>query len=140
MLRIPETRRYLWSPELDVTFDPLDPDDDRSDGVRVRCLFTPRPSVWTVFAFGYAVLAIVGLAGGLFGLAQLSLGEPPWGFGVMLGAFVLLGSVYAATFIGQGLAATQMYELRRTLDEGLERAEARARFVVPGTPLDSAQL
>lgn len=140
VLRIPEDRRYLWSPELDLTFDPLDAEDgDAITGVRVRCLFTPRPSVWTVFAFGYAVLALLGLAAGVFGLVQLSLGHPPWALLGPVVALLSIAAVYGATFIGQGLAATQMYELRRYLDEGLERAEARAR-TTPRTPLDSAQL
>jgi hypothetical protein len=51
----------------------------------------------------------------------------------------LIAVVYGATFIGQGLAAAQMYELRRYLDESLERAEARAR-ATPTTSFDSARL
>jgi hypothetical protein len=105
----------------------------------VRCLFTPRPSVWTGFAFVYAVLAAAGIAGGLYGLAQLALTRPPWGLALAPAALVLIAGVYGATFVGQGLAASQMYELRRCLDASLERAETRARLA-PKTPLDSARL
>jgi hypothetical protein len=139
VLRIPDDRRYLWSPELDLTFDGLDSDSDAGEGVRVRCLFTPRPAVWTVFAFGYAVIGLIGLSGGMFGLAQLTLGQSPWALWVPVAAAALIGVVYSATFIGQGLAATQMYELRRYLDEALEQAETQARST-PRTPFDSAQL
>ncbi|MGH0033792.1 MAG: hypothetical protein ACQGVK_02050 [Myxococcota bacterium] len=139
VLRIPESRRYLWSPELDVTFDPLDGSAERPSGVRVRCLFTPRPSVWTVFAFLYGVLALLGLCGGIYGLTLLTLGHFSWLIVAPLVSGALIGLIYGATFIGQGLASTQMYELRRYLDEGLERAEAHAR-VTPRTPFDSAQL
>jgi hypothetical protein len=139
VLRIAKNRRYFWSPELDLTFDALDSGDEVGDGVRVRCLFTPRPAVWTAFAFVYSVISVAGLAGGLFGAAQLSLGRSPWALWVPVAAAAVIGAVYGATFIGQGLAATQMYELRRYLDEGLERAEALARST-PRTPFDSAQL
>lgn len=138
-LRIPEPRLSLWSPELDLTFEPLGPGSDPPEGVRVRCMFAPRPSVWTGFVFLYAMLGLCGLSGAFYGLAQLSLGEPAWGFAVPAAALVLMAAVYASSFVGQGLAASQMYELRRYLDDCLEQAEARAR-VVPKTPFDSAQL
>ena len=139
VLRVTEDRRYFRSPELDLTFDELDFGGEAGEGVRVRCLFTPRPAVWTAFAFVYSVIAVAGLAGGLFGVAQLSLGRSPWALWVPVAAAVLIAAIYGATFIGQGLAATQMYELRRYLDDGLERAEAYARST-PRTPFDSAQL
>lgn len=138
-LRIPAERRSFWSPELDVTFEPVEGAGGAPGGVRVRCMFAPRPSVWTGFAFVYAMLALCGLSGGLFGLVQLSLGSPPWGLAVPAAALVLIAGVYGASFAGQGLAAGQMYQLRRYLDDSLERAAERAR-AAPPTPLDSAQL
>ena len=54
-------------------------------------------------------------------------------------AQALIGAIYGATFMGQGLALSQMYELRSYLDSCLERAEERAR-VAPMTALDSARL
>lgn len=140
VLRISEARRYFWSPELDLTFEPRSSEGgDLLPGLRVRCLFTPRPSVWTGFAFVYAVLAAAGLAGGMYGLAQLALDRPPWALAMAPAALVLIAGVYGATFIGQGLAASQMYELRRYLDACLERAEAKDRLT-PKTPFDSARL
>jgi hypothetical protein len=139
VLRIPSARRSFWSPELDLTFESREPAEAPAGGLRVRALFAPRPPVWTGFAFVYAVLAVVALAGALYGLAQLTLGEPPRALGASAAALALIGGVYAATFIGRGLAATQMYELRRALDDAVERAEARAR-ATPRTPLDSARL
>jgi len=139
VLQIPESRRYFYSPELDLTFEPVESDGAWPQAVRVRCLFAPRPSVWTGFIFVYVVLALIGLAGALFGIAQLFLGELPWSLLVPVAAMALTGAVFSSTFIGQGLAASQMYELRRYLDECLESAEARAR-ANPQTPLDSAKL
>jgi len=139
VLGIPASRRYFYSPELDMTFEPIDSGGNWPGGVRVRCLLGPRPAVWTGFLFLYLTLAVLGLAGGLYGVAQLSLGEPGWALFAPLAALALIGGVYGSTFIGQGLAATQMYELRRYLDQCLERAEERAR-ATPRTPLDSAKL
>jgi len=139
VLQIPVGRRYFFSPELDLTFEPTHSQEGWPGGVRVRCLFAPRPSVWTGFVFVYVVLALSGLAGGLYGIAQLSLGEPPWSLLVPVVALAVIALVYGSTFIGRGLASTQMYELRRYLDACLERAEARAR-ATPRTPLDSAKL
>jgi len=140
VLRIPPTRRYFWSPELDLTFEPLESEGgDPPPGVRVRCLFTPRPSVWTGFAFVYSAVGVAGFAASLYGLAQLALGQSPWALAGAPAALVLIAAVYGATFIGQGLAASQMYELRSYLDASLERAEERDRLT-PKTPLDSARL
>ena len=128
VLRIPEARRALWSPELDLTFERLVPEaGGPPPGQRVRCLFAPRPTVWTGFAFVFAVLGVAGVAGALYGLAQLTLGQPPFALLAVPAALALAALTYALSFIGQGLALAQMYELRRTFDVSVERAEERAR-------------
>jgi len=136
VLRIPDERRFLWSPELDITFEP---GEGATHGVRVRCLFGPRPPVWTGFAFVYAVAAAAALAGFMGALAQLTLGRAPEALLASVAALALIGVVYVANFVGQGLAASQMYEIRSYLDDCLERAEARSRRK-PRTALDSARL
>jgi hypothetical protein len=139
VLRVPAPRRLFFSPELDLTFERIDEPGPAPGGIRVRGLFAPRPSIWTGFVFAYSALAVAGLAGALYGIVQLSLGHTPWALLVPLGALALIGAVYGSTFIGQGLAATQMYEMRSYLDDCLEHAEERAR-ARPRTPLDSARL
>ena len=128
VLRVPEVRRAFWSPELDLTFEPLEPEaGGRPAGHRVRCLFAPRPAVWTGFAFVFAVLGAASVAGALYGLAQLTLGQPPFALLVVPGALALAALTYASSFVGQGLALSQMYELRRVLDVSVDRAEEQAR-------------
>jgi hypothetical protein len=51
----------------------------------------------------------------------------------------LAAGLYAASFIGQGLGAGEMYYLRTYLDECLEAAE-QACLGRPRTSRDSAQL
>lgn len=132
VLSLPRGRRSLWSPELDVTFE----SETAGEGTRVRCLFAPRPAVWTGFFFVCAVLAAVGVVGGMYGLAQLGLGHEPWALAAPGLALVGIGIVWLASKIGQGLSAQQMYELRAFLDRGLERAQSRAA----STPMDRGGL
>jgi hypothetical protein len=128
VLRIPESRRAFWSPELDLTFERLQPEaGGPSSSHRVRCLFAPRPAVWTGFAFTLSVLGAFGIAGTIYGLAQLTLGQPPVALLAVPVALVLAVLTYTSSFIGQGLALSQMYEMRRTFDASVEQAEERAR-------------
>ncbi len=128
LVQIPPARRAFWSPELDVTFERLEPEAEGAPaGHRVRCLLGPRATVWTGFAFVFAVLGAAAVAGTLYGFAQLTLGQTPWALLAVPVAGVLAGLNYASSFIGQGLALAQMYELRRAFDLGVERAEERAR-------------
>ncbi len=136
VLRIPPARRAFFSPELDVTFERF---EDGRPGVCVRCLFGPRPAVWTGFAFVYAALAAAGVLGALWGTAQLTVGESPWALAAPGIALLAMGAVYASSFIGQGLAAAQMYQIRSYLADCIEKSEHKAR-VEPRTSLDSAQL
>ncbi len=128
VVRIPDGRRAFWSPELDLTFERrVAESGEPVPGYRVRCLFRPVPAVWTGFAFIFAVLGAGGVAGVLFGMAQLTLGRTPTALWALPVALVLAGLAYASSFIGQGLALSQMYELRRTLEVSIENAEQRAR-------------
>ncbi len=130
VLRIPAARRAFWSPELDLTFEAHDPGDVGAGARhRVRCLFAPRPAVWTGFAFVFAMLGAVAVAATLYGLAQLTIGEPPRALLAIPVACVLAGLTYASSFVGKGLALTQMVELRRAFDTGIELAEQRARRI-----------
>jgi hypothetical protein len=127
VLRIPKARRAFWSPELDLTFERLEPEAGGPPaGHRVRCLFAPRPAVWTGFAFFLALLAAAGVAGVLYGFAQLTLGQRPFAMLSVPAALALAALTYASSFVGQGLALEQMYQLRRVFDVSIERAEARA--------------
>ena len=58
VLGIPAARRYLYSPELELTFESAG-SDAGAGGVRVRALVGPRPAVWTAFVYLYAVLALI---------------------------------------------------------------------------------
>lgn len=84
--------------------------------------FGPLPQVWILFMGIYFLLGIAGTAGLMYGASQWMLGREPW---ALLGAPVavaLAAFTYGAAFIGQGLSAEQMYELRCWVERSLENA------------------
>lgn len=110
-LRMPRENRSLLSPNLNLQLIQAD------DGTLLRGRFTPHPSVWMGFMAVFFTLGMIGLAGLMYGLAQLTVDETPW---VMLAApisLALIGFVYGAAFIGQGLVAEEMYEMRAFVEE-----------------------
>lgn len=114
-ITIRDGERHFWSPNLDVEFyeDP--------HGTWLRGRFGPQPAVWTLFVFVYASLSLGATISGVLGLAQLALDERPLGLLLSLGLLLLIGFVYGAAFIGQGLGSSQIAEIRLFLDRALFR-------------------
>ena len=57
-------------------------------------------------------LGMVGLAGLVWGLAQLTIGGPLWTMWAAPISLALIAFTYGAAFIGQGLSNNEMYEIR----------------------------
>jgi hypothetical protein len=105
-LRVPEARRSLLSPHLEI-------DTQEEDGrLYLHGRFGPRPSVWTGFMALFGVIALLGLAGVIYGAARMTLGGGAWWLLSGPAAVALIAFVYGAAFIGQGLSSTEMFELR----------------------------
>ncbi|MCO4770254.1 MAG: hypothetical protein KDA24_09515 [Deltaproteobacteria bacterium] len=107
--------RHFWSPTLDLMLEETEADEPEQ-GTWLRGRFAPHPSVWSMFMFIYAVLGLLATLAAMYGFAQITLAEPPWAFGGTAAGVALIGFVYGATFIGQGLGAEQMTEIRLFLD------------------------
>jgi len=121
VLRMTEREQHFWSPYLYLEAQLPDPDDeDAPDAPQLHGRFAPHPHVWTLFMAIYGVLSLTALGGLMVGLSQWSLGWTPWALAVAPAAIALIGFVYGAAFIGQGLGAEQMYELRSLLDDAAE--------------------
>lgn len=112
-LALPPSKQSLLSPYLNLDLQ------TRDGAVRLRGRFGPRPNVWTGFMAVYGVLAMGGLTGGIYGWAQTTVHEFPWGFFGVPAALALIAFVYGAAIIGQGLTADEMYELRAFVDEAV---------------------
>ena len=119
-LRIPESQRSLLSPHLE-----LEVREEATCQV-LRGRFSPRPTIWTGFMAVFAFIAMLGLAGVVWGLAQMTLG----GGAVWLlsgpAALALIAFVYGAAFIGQGLSSDEMFGLRDYVQQLVRDLEADA--------------
>ncbi|NNE44489.1 MAG: hypothetical protein HKN12_09785 [Gemmatimonadetes bacterium] len=109
-----EEQRSLLSPHLNLELRKAD------TGTVLHGRFSPRPNVWTGFMALFFVLAMGGLAGLVYGAAQWIVGGPVWTMWSAPVSVALIAFVYGAAFIGQGLSADQMFELRSFV-EGVVR-------------------
>ena len=116
-LRVPHARAHFWSPSLSLE---IDREDDGATCLRGR--FAPEPSVWMMFMGLYGTLGMGGTLASMFGVSQWIANEPAWAFVGVPIALALMAFVYGAAFIGQGLAASEMYALRSFVDHAIEAA------------------
>ncbi len=117
-LRMPPAAQTLLSPSRNLELE------DTDAGPRLRGRFAPHPNVWTGFMAMLGIIGLLGFAGLMYGLAQLTVHETPWGLAAFLAALGLMACVIGASFIGQGLSASEMCALRRFLDQVLTDAGA----------------
>ncbi|MBX3247420.1 MAG: hypothetical protein KF901_09580 [Myxococcales bacterium] len=107
---VPAAQR-VWSPQLAVDVD------DAPSGSVLRARFGPHPHVWTLYMALYGVCTMLAIACLVLGASQVTMGASPWGLYLTPIAAVLAGLVYGAAYVGQGLGADQMYELRRFVED-----------------------
>jgi hypothetical protein len=128
-LHVHGDEQRIWSPQLIV--DVVDVGwtrDSAPDALAarepteavLRCRFGPHPSVWTLYAAGYAFVMLLGFAGLCLGLAEWVLSRAPLGLLAVPAALVLAALLYGAALLGQGLGREQMERLRRFLEETLD--------------------
>lgn len=115
MLVIPPKDRHFWSPWLNI--ETLQSEDPSTTLIKGR--FSPNPSVWTGFMFGYSTLAVLASLAFVFGLAQLTLKNPAWAFFLIIPAVLIAAAMYWASLVGQHLAQNQMQLLYRVTLETL---------------------
>lgn len=128
-VRFPEEQRSLLSPHLNLELRKAE------HGTVLHGRFSPRPNVWTGFMALFFFLGMVGLGGLVFGLAQWNLDGPTWPMLLAPASIALIGFIYGAAFIGQGLSTEEMYALRAFVEGTIRDAE---RGHGPGR-LDSRQ-
>lgn len=111
----PEEDQHFWSPQLTIT---LDADDQ--EVTRVRGLYGPKPSVWTMFVFFYAAIGFAVMIISMIGLSYWSLGKPAtvlWLVPVLILVFL---SLYLVAYFGQRLGHKQMTNIHRFLERCLD--------------------
>jgi len=103
---VPRGRRTLMSPTLNL-------ETVEADGAHMlKGRFHPHPNVWTGFMALFGIIGMLGLGGVMYGFAQMTVHEPPWALWAGPVAAALIAFVYGAAFIGQGLSADEMHEMR----------------------------
>ena len=118
VLTVPATQAHFWSPWLTVDVAP------RGHGTHLFAKFSPHPSVWTGFMFGYLTLAMVLVFSLVFVGALAMTGGEPWALWISAGASLGLAGMWWVSQLGQRLAHAQMEALR----DALERALAACDF------------
>lgn len=108
----------VWSPQLSLLIT------DSDSGSAIKARFGPHPHVWGMFLAGYAISGMVACALLLFGLVQLFLDQTPWALFATPIAILCAALVYGAAYVGQGLGAGQMHDLRQFLGETMDSAQA----------------
>ncbi|MCB0702547.1 MAG: hypothetical protein R2863_09995 [Candidatus Kapaibacterium sp.] len=114
-LRIAPKNNHYWSPELTLMLEP------HEKGTLIRGLYSPKSSVWTLFAFAYGTISIL-LAGILIwggvewqmnnDTSLLAMGVPS-----LLGAGLL---VYLIAQFGQKIGAEQMFTLHHFFEDAIK--------------------
>jgi len=116
-LILTEDRVRFWSPQLSALVSAS------GEGTRIKARFGPHPHIWGLFLAGYAIGILLSAACLLFGLVQLFLAMTPWGLWLLPLALLITGLTYGASYVGQGLGAGQMHDLRTFLDRALREAK-----------------
>lgn len=109
-LYIPIAQQHYWSPQLTVTFEEV-------DGKTVlRGMYGPRPAVWTMFIFFYALIAFLILVVGIVGLSYWSLGKSMTILWFVPALFILFFSLYFVAYSGQKLGKDEIMTLHHFLE------------------------
>ncbi len=104
-IRIPESDRHFWSPELTLSLD------KESDSSVIIGRYGPSSGTWTLIVAGYAALGLLMFFIGIYGSARMSLGLSSsilWALPVLALCIIAL---YITAQFGQKLGAEQMYQL-----------------------------
>jgi hypothetical protein len=120
VLTVPTTDRHFWSPWLAIEISP------RGEQAHLFARFSPHPSVWTGFAFGYLGLGLIGAVAVVIAASSLLVPNSgqPWALGLAGGTVLAMGGMWWASQIGQRIAHAQMTALRAELDRALDGVTA----------------
>lgn len=109
ILKIPQTDRHYWSPQLTLS---LEQDESEHGSITmIRGLYGPRPNVWAVFFMSYAALGILSLFAAVIGLSRIMLDQSAgilWAIPAMAAVALVL---YLVAQAGQKVGAEQMFRI-----------------------------
>lgn len=111
---IPPSEQHYWSPQLNINLL------EEGDGTTLmRGLYGPRPAVWTMFIFFYALIGVAALFVAIFGFSRLSLDRPAPVLWLLPVLIILFFTLYLVSYYGQKLGHDQMIILHNFVEASL---------------------
>jgi hypothetical protein len=110
-LYLPTEEQHYWSPQLSLSLEPTE------EGCLLRGLYGPRPEVWTMFVFFYAIIGLAATIIAIIGFSNMSLGKSGmvlWLLPLLIGLFLTL---YLTAYFGKRMGQDQMVTLHRFLEQ-----------------------
>ena len=108
-----ENKVRFWSPQLTMDVNA------NGDTTLLLARFGPHPHIWTLYMALYSASLAFAIGCVMFGISQWMVGTDPWVLLLIPLSFLLAGLVYGSTYVGQGLGALQMQELRLFVERAI---------------------
>ena len=116
-ITLPVEEQHYWSPQLSLTIEEVE------EGSLLRGVYGPRPSVWTMFVFFYALIGFAATIIAIIGFSYYSLGKSEgqilWLVPILILVFL---SLYLVSYFGQKLGHDQIRTLHRFVGDCIEDA------------------
>ncbi|MGB0430237.1 MAG: hypothetical protein ACPGLV_07160 [Bacteroidia bacterium] len=116
-IRISKAEVHFWSPQLGLEVE------NHPNGTLIRGLYGPKPGIWTMFIFVYAVFGVGTLAMLFWGLSQWQIGQYAWALWFVPGGVLTLGGIYLLTQFGQKLGYDQMDQIHALFKDCIDEYE-----------------
>ena len=115
LLRIPNKEVHYWSPQLHVTFE------ETEEGTVVRGMYGPKPTVWTMFVFFYALVGFAVLIVSIVGYSQYRIDGYTGLLWLIPLLLLLFFTLYAVAYFGKkkGYAHSEVLHRFFTRSTGL---------------------
>lgn len=115
VIHVASAKRDRWSPRLQLSLEP-----DEGGGTHVVGVYGPEHEVWAFFIYGYIVTGLLGTFSGIYGFAQMFIGEMPWALWICGSMLVVAGGLYLAAQLGQKFGAWQTFELHQLYETAVK--------------------
>ena len=114
-LTLVEEKVRFWSPQLTIDAEPK----ESGAGSVLRARFGPHPHIWTLYMALYSTSVAFAIGCIMYGASQWVVGAEPWSLLLIPVSVVPSALVYGASYVGQGLGALQMQELRSLVERAI---------------------
>lgn len=105
--------QHYWSPQLTVTIE------ETENGSLIRGLYGPKPNVWTMFVFFYAIIGFTTFITLMIGFSYMSLGKGTTILWLVPLLTLLFLTLYLVAYLGQKFGQRQMIFLHNFMEECL---------------------